>query len=154
MWELDHKEELVFSILSFSWSPKNWCFQIVGLEKTFESPLDCEEIKPINPKGNQYWMFTGRTDAEAEAPVLWPPDTKSQFTGKELGKHLSLVLEKIEGRKRSGWQKMRWLDDITDSMDMSLSKLREMVQSMGSQRVRHSLATDQQHYTNSVLSKA
>ena len=65
-------------------------------------------------------MFIGRTDAEAEAPILWPPDTKSQFIGKELGKHLSLMLEKTEGRKRIRWQKMRWLDGITDSMDMSL----------------------------------
>ena len=73
-WELDHKE---------GWVPKNWCFQIVLLEKILESPLDCKEIKPVNPKGNQPWIFTGRTDAEAEAPVLWPPDAKSQLNGKD-----------------------------------------------------------------------
>ena len=73
-WELDHKE---------GWVPKNWCFQIVLLEKILESPLDCTEIKPVNPKGNQPWIFTGRTDAEAEAPVLWPPDAKSQLNGKD-----------------------------------------------------------------------
>ena len=64
------------------WGPKNWCFQAVVLEKTHESPLDCKEIKPVNPKGNQPWIFTGRTDAEAEAPILWPPDAKSWLTGK------------------------------------------------------------------------
>ena len=74
MWELDHKE---------GWVPKNWCFQIVLLEKTLESPLDSKEIKPVNPKGNQPWILTGRTDAEAEAPVLWPPDVKSWLTGKD-----------------------------------------------------------------------
>ena len=68
MWELDHKE---------SWVPKNWCFWTVVLEKTLESPLDCKEIKPVNPKGNQSWMFIGRTDVEAEAPILWPPDAKN-----------------------------------------------------------------------------
>ena len=68
MWELDHKED---------WVPKNWCFQIVVLERTLESPLDCKEIKPVNPKGNQSWIFIERTDAEAEAPILWPPDVKS-----------------------------------------------------------------------------
>ena len=73
MWELDHKE---------SWAPKNWCFWIV-LEKTLESFLDSKEIKPVNPKGNQPWIFIGRTDAEAEAPILWPPDVKSQLTGKD-----------------------------------------------------------------------
>ena len=72
MWELDHKE---------SWGLMNWCFWILVLEKTLENPLDCKEIKPVHPKGNQSWMFFGRTDAEAEAPILWPPDMKSQHTG-------------------------------------------------------------------------
>ena len=72
MWELDHKE---------SWVPKNWCFWSVMLEKTLESPLDCKEIKPVNPKGNQSWIFIGRTDAKAEAPVLWPPDVKNWLIG-------------------------------------------------------------------------
>ena len=76
MWELDHKED---------WVPKNWCFQTTVLENTLESPLDSKEIKLVSPKGNQPWMFFGRTDAEAEAPVLWPPDAKSQLTGKDLG---------------------------------------------------------------------
>ena len=72
-WELDHKE---------SWAPKNWCFQIVVLEKIPDSPLDCK-IKPVNPKGNQPWLFIGRTDAEAEAPILWPPDVKNWLIGKD-----------------------------------------------------------------------
>ena len=74
MWELDHKE---------GWAPNNWCFQIVVMEKTLESPLDSKEIKPVNPQGNQSWIFIGRTDAEAVAPILWPPDSKSQLTGKD-----------------------------------------------------------------------
>ena len=74
MCELDHKE---------GWVPKNWCFWNVALEKTLESLLNCQEIKPVNPKGNQPWIFIGRTDAEAEAPLLWPPDVKSQLIGKD-----------------------------------------------------------------------
>ena len=74
MWELDYKE---------SWAPKNWCFWTVVLEKTLESPLDCKETKPVHPKGNQSWMFIGRTDVEAETPILWPPDVKSWLTGKD-----------------------------------------------------------------------
>ena len=72
--ELDHKE---------GWALKNWCFWTVVLEKTLDSPVDCKEIKPVNPKGNQPWIFTGRTDAEAEAAILWPPDAKSQLTRKD-----------------------------------------------------------------------
>ena len=74
MWELDHKE---------SWVLKNWCFWTVVLQKTLESPLDSKEIKPVNPKGNQPWIFFGRSDAEAEAPILWPPDVKSWLIGKD-----------------------------------------------------------------------
>ena len=74
MWELDHKE---------GWAPKNWCFLIVMLEKTLEGPLDSKAIKPVNPKGNQPWIFIGRTDAEAETPVLWPPDAKTDSLGKK-----------------------------------------------------------------------
>ena len=74
MWELDHNE---------GWVPKNWCFQTVVLEKTLESPLDGKEIKPVSPKGNHPWKFIGKTDAEAEAPILWPTDAKSQLIGKD-----------------------------------------------------------------------
>ena len=112
MWESDYKE---------SWTLKNWCFPTVVLEKTLESPLNCKEIKPVNRKGNQPWVFIGRTDAEAEAPILWSPAIKNWLIGKysDVGK--------IERGRRSGWQKMRWLDDISDSTDMSLSKLLELV---------------------------
>ena len=75
MWKLDYKE---------GWAPKNWCFQNVVLEKTLERPLDSKEIQPVNLKGNQSWICVGRTDAEAQAPILWPPDAKSQLTGKDL----------------------------------------------------------------------
>ena len=74
MWELEHKE---------GWEPKNWCFWSVVLKKTLKSPLDCKEIKQVHPKGNKYWIFIGRTDAEAEAPILWSPDPKSQFIIKD-----------------------------------------------------------------------
>ena len=88
MWELDHKE---------SWAPKNWCFWTVVLDKTL-SPLDCKEIQPVSPKGNNFWIFIGRTDPEAEAPTLWPPDAKNWLIIKDQ----TMMLGKTEGRRRRG----------------------------------------------------
>ena len=112
MWELDYKE---------SWLLNNWCFWTVVLEKTLESPLDWKEIKQAYPKGNQSWIFIGRTDAEV----------KLQYFGHLVGRTDSLekplMPGKTEGGRRRGWQSMRWFDGITDSIDMSLRKLRKIV---------------------------
>ena len=99
-------------------------FWTVVLKKTLESPLDCKEIKPVN-KGNQSCIFIGRTDAEAETPMLWPPDGKNWLLGK------TSMLGKIEGKRRIQWQRMKWLDSITDSVDMNLGKLWEIVEDRG-----------------------
>ena len=111
MWELDCEE---------SWAPKNWCFWTVVLEKTLESPLDCKEIQPIHPKGDQSWVFIGRTDVEAETNnlAIWCEELthlKIPWSGKDWG------------QEKRGWQRMRWLGGITDSMDMGLGRLQELV---------------------------
>ena len=112
MWELDYKE---------SWVPKNWYFWTVVLEKTLESPLVCKEIQPLHPKGNQSWIFIGRTDAEAETPILWPPDAKNWLIWEDPD------AGKDRRRKEKGTTGDEMIDGITDSIDMSVSKLWELV---------------------------
>ena len=112
MWELIYKE---------SWEQKNRSFWTVVLEKTLESPLKCKDIQPVHSKGNQSWVFIGRTDVEAEIPIFWSLMRRADSLEK------TMMLEKIEGRRRRGQQWMRWCDDMTDPMDVSLSKLPEML---------------------------
>ena len=135
MWELDHKE---------NWTPKNWCFWTVVLVKTLESPLDCKEIQPVHPKGNQSWIFIGRTDVEAETPILWPPDWRADSFEKTL--MLGKMKARYKGNNR-GWD--GWMPSLTQwtwvwvsSRSLWWTWKPGVLQSIGSQRVRHDWATD------------
>ena len=131
MWELGSKE---------SWAPKNWCFWTVMLENTLESPLDCKEIQPVHPKGNQSWIFIGRTDAEAETPTHWPPDVKNWFIWKDPDAQERLKMGG-EGNNRGwcGWMASltQWTWAWVNSRGWWWTVRPGMVQSMGSQRVGH-----------------
>ena len=113
LWKLDRKEGR---------ARKNWCLQTVVLEKTFKSPLDSKEIKPVNPKGNQFWIFIGGTDGEAKAPILWPPDVNSQLASWKR----PWCWERLKEGEGDDRGRIRCLDGITDSMDINLSKLQQM----------------------------
>ena len=136
MWELDYKE---------SWAPKNWCFWTVVLEKTLESSLACKGIQPVHPKGNQSWVFTGRTDAEAETPILWPPDAKKLTHVKRpwCWERLKAGGEAAD-RGRDGWMASptRWTWVWPSSASWWRKRKPSVLQSMGSQRVRHDWATE------------
>ena len=133
MWELDYIE---------SWVPKNWCFWTVVLEKTLESPLDCKEIQPVHPKGDQSWMFIGRTDVEAATPILWPPHAKSWLIGKDpdAGKDWRQEEKGMTEDKMAGWH--RWLNEHEFEQTLGDSEDRESwcAAVHGVKRVRHSLA--------------
>ena len=134
MWELDHKE---------SWVPKNWCFWTMVLEKILESPLDCKEIKQVYPKGNQPWIFIGRTDAEA--PLLWPPNVQSQFIRKDPDAEKDWRQEEkgTTEDKMVGWHhRLNGHDFEVNSGSWLWTGRPGMLQSMGSQRVRHNWATE------------
>ena len=137
MWELDYKE---------SWAPKNWCFLIVWLEKTLESPLNCMEIQPVHPKGNQCWIFIERTDVEAEAPILWPPDAKNCLTEKDpdAGKDWRQEEKGTKEDEMVGWY--HWLDrhEFEQILVDGEGRKSGVLQSMGWHRVGHELETEQQ----------
>ena len=141
MWELDYKE---------SWAPKNWCFWTVVLEKTVESPLDCKEIQPVHSKGDQSWVFIGRTDVEAETPVLWLPDAKSQLIGKDpdAGKDCRQEEKGTTEDEMIGWHhRLNGHGFGVDSGSWWWTGRPGILQVMGLQRVGHNWATELNWFT-------
>ena len=139
LWGLDHKK---------GWMPKKWCFWTVMPEKTLERPMDSKEIKSVNFKGNQPWIFIGMTDAEAEAAILW------HLMGRGNSLEKTLMLRKTEGRRRRGWQRMRWIASLTQWAQVWANSRRwwrtgkpGMLLSMGLQRIWHDLVTEKQGYS-------
>ena len=135
MWELNYKE---------SWAPKNWCFWTVVFEKTLKGPLDWKEIQQVNPKGNQSWIFIGRTDAEVETPILWPPDAKNWLTGKDPDAGKDWRQEEKGMRGWAGWMASatQWTWVWVDSGSWWGTGRPGVLQSMGLKRVRHDWATE------------
>ena len=135
MWELDYKE---------SWVPKNWCFWTVVLEKTLESPLDCKEIQPVHPKGNQSWIFIGRTDAEAETPILWPPDAKGQLIWKDpdVGKDWRQEEKGMTEDEMVGWHHQLNGHELSKLQELAMTERPGMLQSLGLPRVVHDWAIE------------
>ena len=139
MWELEHEE---------TWVPKNWCFWTVVLEKTFESPLDCNKIKTVNPKGNQFWIYIGRADVESEASIIWPPDVKNWLTGKDPEARQDWRQEEkgMTEDEMVGWhhwldgQEFRWTLGVGDGQGSLAWGSKEL--DMGLQRVGHDWATE------------
>ena len=135
MWELDYKE---------SWAPKNWCFWTVLLEQTLESPLDCKEIQAVHPKGDQSWVFIGRTDVEAETPILWPPDVKSWLIWKDPDAERLRAGGEGDNRGWDGWMASptRWTWVWVDPGSWWWTGRPGVLRFMGSQRVGHDWATE------------
>ena len=133
-----------------SWAPKNWCFWTVVLEKTLESPLNCKEIQPVHPKADQSWVFIGRTDAEAETPILWPPHAKSWLIGKDpdAGRDWGAGGEG-DDRGRDGWKASptRWTCVWVNSGSLWWTGKPGVLRFMGLQRVRHDWATELNHWS-------
>ena len=135
MWELEYKE---------SWVTKNWCFWTVVSEKTLESPLDCKEIKPVNPKANQSWIFIGRTEAEAETLILWPSNAKNWLTGKDPDAGRLKVGGEGNNKGWDGWMASptRWTWVWASSRSWWWTEKPSVLQSLGLQRFRHNWATE------------
>ena len=149
MWELNNQEGwavknwyFITLVYKENWALKGWCFWTMVLEKTLESSLDCKDIQSVHPKADQSWVFIGRTDVEAETPIRWPPDEKNWVIWKDpdAGKDWR--------QEEKGWQRARWLDDITDSMDMNLGELQDLMDREALCAVVHGIAKSQTRLSN------